>query len=106
MGCSITRIVAALALLATAGIAAAPASATFVHMVGRTWMIEQWVAKEFDGRIVELTPISHNGNPAFRVSFVPGGASGPSDEPLRTLIIDAGSMAPVDELDGYTPPGW
>ena len=99
------RALAGLTLLFCACLAAAPASATFVHMVGRTWMIEQWVAKEFDGRILELTPITHKGNPAFRVSFVPGGASGPSSEPVRTLIIDAGSMAPVDELEGYVPPG-
>lgn len=99
------RAAAALALLVCAWLAAAPASATFVHMVGRVWMIEQWVAKEFDGRILELTPITYEGNPAFRVSFVPGGASGASSEPPRTLIIDAGSMAPIAELQGYVPPG-
>ena len=106
MAISIRRLAATATLLAAACLAALPASATFVHIVGRTWMIEQWVKSEFDGSVVELTPIMHHGNPAFRVSFLPGGASGAPTAPLRTLIIDAGSMQPVDELEDFVvPPG-
>ena len=101
---SILRLAAAGTLLAGACLSALPASATFVHMVGRTWMIEQWIKAEFDGSVVELTPIMHHGNPAFRVSFIPGGASGASTAPPRTLIIDAGSMQPVEEIEDDAVP--
>jgi len=94
---------AILCLTALVG-AAEPASATFVHQVGRMWMIGEWVRKTFDGRVVELTPITYRGNPAFRVSFVPGDGSGHPGSGLRTFIIDAGSMAPVEELKDYVPP--
>ncbi len=46
-----------------------PASATFVHSVGRDHMIRTWVDKDLDAIVVDLTPIMHKGNPAYRLVY-------------------------------------
>lgn len=43
--------------------------ATFVHMVGRMYMLEEWVTKDLGGEVIDIVPIDYQGNPAFRVEF-------------------------------------
>ena len=79
------------------GAAAGLLPATFVHQVGRVWEIEQWLAKEYAAVPIAIVPIMHRGNPAFRVLFVAGSARpGGGEGPERMLIIDAGSLQPIE----------
>ena len=72
--------------------------ATFVHMVGRVYHIEKWVAEDLEGTLVDIIPIFHEGNPAFRVIYIPKDETAP-----KTVIVMAGqgfehdSIAPVTE---------
>ena len=72
--------------------------ATFVHMVGRMYHIEKWVVEELGAELIDIVPIFHNGNPAFRVIYRAKGESEPT-----TVVVMAGagfahnSIAPVEE---------
>lgn len=65
------RSTAAALALAAALAGAAPAHATFVHSVGRDYMIREWVDEDLDADLLEITPIMHGGNPAYRVVYRP-----------------------------------
>lgn len=65
------RRTAAAVFLAAAIAGAAPAHATFVHSVGRDYMIREWVDKDLDAELLAITPIMHGGNPAYRVVYRP-----------------------------------
>lgn len=80
---------------------AAPAlyrPATFVHMVGRMYHIEKWVVEDLGAELIDIVPIFHNGNPAFRVIYR---AKGESE--ATTVVVTAGagfahdSIAPVED---------
>ena len=62
--------------------------ATFVHMVGRMWMIEQWVTHDLLGTLIEAMPITHEGNPAFRVTYLPQD----STEPKTVILMANGAF--------------
>jgi len=73
--------------------------ATFVHAVGRDYMIREYIAKDLGGEIIELTPITWKGNPAYRARFLVPDADHPDGRRERVLIFDAGSVKPIHELD-------
>ncbi len=72
--------------------------ATFVHMVGRMYHIEKWVVEELGAELIDIVPIFHNGNPAFRVIYR---AEGESEATTVVIMAGAGfahnSIAPVEE---------
>lgn len=72
--------------------------ATFVHMVGRMYHIEKWVVEELGAELIDIVPIFHNGNPAFRVIYR---AKGESEATTVVIMAGAGfahnSIAPVEE---------
>ena len=59
--------------------------ATFVHMVGRFAMIEEWIEDDLEATLDEIIPIQHGGNPAFRVIYIAKGKQEPT-----TVVIMAG----------------
>lgn len=71
--------------------------ATFVHMVGRTWMIEQWVTTDLGATLIEIMPISYLGNPAFRVTYLPRGATKPKIVILMANgAFERGTFEPIE----------
>ena len=72
--------------------------ATFVHMVGRMYHIEKWVVEELGAELIDIVPIFHKGNPAFRVIYR---AMGESEATTVVIMAGAGfahnSIAPVEE---------
>lgn len=74
----------------------APADASFVHSVGRDYMIREWVDQELDSELVAITPIMHGGNPAYRVSYRPR-SEAPDSQPTEVLVRadDFRDMKPV-----------
>jgi hypothetical protein len=72
--------------------------ATFVHMVGRMYHIEKWVVEELGAELIDIVPIFHKGNPAFRVIYR---AKGESEATTVVIMAGAGfahnSIAPVEE---------
>lgn len=83
-------------LLATTLAPLAPAGATFVHSVGRDYMIRQWVDRDLDSVILAITPIMLEGNPAYRVVFRPR-SDAPDSRPTQVLVRadDFRTMKPV-----------
>lgn len=77
-------------------LAPSPSDASFVHSVGRDYMIREWVDQELDSVLVEITPIMHEGNPAYRVSFRPR-SDAPDSRPTEILVRadDFRDMKPV-----------
>lgn len=88
------RSTAAALALAAALAGAAPAHATFVHSVGRDHMIREWVDKDLDADILELTPIMHGGNPAYRLVYRPR-ADGADMVRVLVRADDFRTMKPV-----------
>ncbi len=74
----------------------APAHASFVHSVGRDHMIREWVDRDLDSVLIEITPIMHGGNPAYRVTFRPR-SSAPGSAATEVLVRadDFRDMKPV-----------
>ena len=72
--------------------------ATFVHMVGRMYHIEKWVVRELGAELIDIVPIFHKGNPAFRVIYR---AKGESEATTVVIMAGAGfahnSIAPVED---------
>ena len=72
--------------------------ATFVHMVGRMYHLEKWVVEELGAELIDIVPIFHKGNPAFRVIYR---AKGESEATTVVVMAGAGfahnSIAPVEE---------
>lgn len=72
--------------------------ATFVHMVGRMYHIEKWVVRDLGAELIDIVPIFHKGNPAFRVIYR---AKGESEATTVVIMAGAGfahnSIAPVEE---------
>lgn len=72
--------------------------ATFVHMVGRMYHIEKWVVEELGAELIDIVPIFHKGNPAFRVIYR---AKGESEATTVVIMAGAGfahnSIAPIEE---------
>lgn len=69
--------------------------ATFVHMVGRFYTIEQWVTKDLGATLVEIIPINHEGNPAFRVIYLEKDAT----EPTTVIVMAGGHGMEVGEVE-------
>ena len=72
--------------------------ATFVHMVGRFAMIEEWIEDDLEAALLEIIPIHHGGNPAFRVIYIAKG----DEEPTTVVILagggfELGDIIPVEE---------
>ncbi len=72
--------------------------ATFVHMVGRMYHLEKWVVEKLGAELIDIVPIFHKGNPAFRVIYR---AKGESEATTVVVMAGAGfahnSIAPVEE---------
>ncbi len=92
----VPRIFLLTALLAATLIPLAPAGATFVHSVGRDYMIREWVDRDMDSVILAITPIMYEGNPAYRVVFRPR-SDAPDSQPTQMLVRadDFRTMKPV-----------
>ena len=68
--------------------------ATFVHMVGRMYMIEKWVVEDLEGTLVDIVPIFHEGNPAFRVIYIAKDETAP-----KTVVVMAGQGFEHDAIE-------
>ncbi len=79
-----------------ASLAPEPAAASFVHSVGRDYMIREWVDQDLNADILAITPIMHEGNPAYRVLYRPR-ADAPDSRPVEVLVRadDFRTMKPV-----------
>ncbi len=73
-----------------------PAAGSFVHSVGRDYMIREWVDQDLDSDLIEITPIMHEGNPAYRVIYRP--RSGTPESATTEVLVradDFRDMKPV-----------